>query len=236
MNKMHSIAVHCRFIPNAWRVARSCRMSKGPGEPRGLELTCFGSTWARVQAEVLILDLIRWWSVMVKNGSGNNGNRLGSNDLQWFLWEAAEATYVWELVGNACSRVSFAEEVTILAPKNCAMAVEAIVTRDWYPPVCVFFIIAVVKCNICIEEAIFFSRGSCEGTAGLDHTQPLSTRSTKLLQDCSLLAIWHVWVRTVKISHMSGFKSLKVKIARTKEASNGGIQPHMSIVGQVGHT
>lgn len=57
---------------NAWRVARSCRMSKGPGEPRGLELTC---VWCHLS-----------WpgrgpdpgsdKVMVKNDSGNNGNRL----------------------------------------------------------------------------------------------------------------------------------------------------------------
>ena len=58
----------------------------------------------------------------------------------------------------------------------------------------VFFHHCVVKCNICIEEAIFFSRGSCEGTARLDHTKPLRTSSTKLLQDCFPLAIWHVLV------------------------------------------
>lgn len=54
-------------------------MSKGPGEPRGLELTVF---WFHLSSCPGRGPDPGSDKVMVKNGSGNNGNRLGSNDLQ----------------------------------------------------------------------------------------------------------------------------------------------------------
>ena len=121
--------------------------------------------------------------VMVKNGSGNNGNRLGSSMIFNDFQKGSSGSNACLRAGRQCLQQGLLRGRShYLSSKELCCGCRSYSDQGLIPPcLCFFFIIAVVKCNICIEEAIFFSRGSCEGTAGL-------------LQDCSLLAIWHVWV------------------------------------------
>ena len=164
--------------------------------------------------------------VMVKNGSGNNGNRLGSSMIFNDFQKGSSGSNACLRAGRQCLQQGLLRGRShYLSSKELCCGCRSYSDQGLIPP-CLCF---------------FSSLRLSNATSALRKRSSSREARAKAPQDfCRIVLYWQYgmygFLWTVKISQMSGFKSLKVKIARTKEASNGGIQPHMSIVGQVGHT